>query len=99
MKMFKDDKLSIAISGHLHLKYIYYINTEFGRRLDPFLEEHVPGGIDPCNMFLHGCFRQSARKGYVNYVPAPVRLEFNGGRICSREYVMADIFDLQRHLF
>ena len=23
MKMLKDDKLSIAISGHLHLKYIY----------------------------------------------------------------------------
>ena len=56
-------------------------------------------GFDPCNMFLHGRFRQSARKGYVYYVPAPVRLKFNGGRICSREYVMADIFDLQRHLF
>ena len=35
----------------------------------------------------------------VNYVPTPVRLEFNGERILSREYVLADIFDLQRHLF
>ena len=49
-------------------------------------------------MFLHGRFRQSARKGYVNYVPSPVRLEFNGERIYSREYVLADIFDSQRHL-
>ena len=29
-------------------------------------------------MFPHGRFSQSTRKGYVNYVPSPVRLEFNG---------------------
>ena len=55
--------------------------------------------FDPCNMFPHGRFRQSARKGYVNYVPSPIRLEFNGERIWSGEYVLVDIFDLRRHLF
>ena len=56
-------------------------------------------GFDPCNMFLHGHFSQSVRKGYVNYVPSPVRLEFNGERMWIRKNVLADIFDLQRHLF
>ena len=32
------------ISKQLWQLKIYYINTEFGRRLDPFLEEHVPFG-------------------------------------------------------
>ena len=56
-------------------------------------------GFDPRNMFPHGHFRQSAIKGYVNYVPSPVRLEFNGIRFWSGEYVLVNIFDLQRHLF
>ena len=30
-------------------------------------------GFDPCSMFPHGRFRQSAQKCYVNYVPSPVR--------------------------
>ena len=49
-------------------------------------------------MFPHGRFRHSARKGYANYVPAPVRLKFNEKIICSGEYVLTDIFDLQGNL-
>ena len=49
-------------------------------------------------MFLHGRFRQSARNGYVIYVPSHVILKFNWNRICGGEYVLTDIFDLQRHL-
>ena len=75
---------------------ILYINTEFGSLFRGACA--IWQGFDPYNMFPHGRFRQSARKGYVNYVPAPVRLEFNEERICSREYVLADIFDLPLNL-
>ena len=49
-------------------------------------------------MFPHGRFSQSATKDYADYVPSPLRLKFNGERIWRGEYVLADIFGLQRHL-
>ena len=44
-------------------------------------------------------FSQSARKGYIDYLPSPVGVKFNGERIWSGEYILIDIFDLQRHIF
>ena len=43
-------------------------------------------------------FLSVGTKDYFNYVPSPVRLEFNWERIWSREYVLTKFFDSQRHL-
>ena len=66
----------------------------------PFLEEHVPfdRGLSPAICSRMAIF-VSRQKRVRLIVLSPVKLEFNGERIWSGQYVLADIFDLQRHLF
>ena len=64
----------------------------------PFLEEPVPfdKGLTPalCSRMVVLVSRQLR----ITRIPSPLRLKFNGERIWSGEYVLADIFGLQRHL-